>query len=522
MAIIKKKISPRQKMINLLYVVLMAMLAINVSSEVLDAFVVVEDSMARTLQQTERENKNLYDTFERQNILNHEKAGVWYDKAQQVRKESQQLYALIDTIKSMIVKEADGKDAKASLASLENKEQLDAAAKVMMAPGRIQYGQRLFQAIKDYRTALLSMTDDSTKRQVIENNLSTKTPHNAENKDWVAYYFESTPAAAAITMLTKLQSDVRYTEGQMLHTLMNNIDAKDVRVNTLQALVIPNSRTIIRGNAWEAQIVMAAMDTTQKPRIFIGGKETPLHDGMFRTVCNTSGEQMLKGWMEITGEDGEILRRPFEQRYTVVEPWATVSSNIVNVLYAGYDNPLSVSVPGVALKNVKLTMNQGTLTQKAPGQYIAKPTKAGEKVTVTVFSTAENKIQQMGQFEFRVRQLPAPAPYIVIRDEKGNGERFRGGGINKSALANVTELKAAIDDGIMDVPFKVTSFETVFFDRMGNAVPVTSDGAHFSERQKETYKKLSKGRRFYISRIQAVGPDNIQRTLNTSMEVIIR
>lgn len=519
MAIIKRKVSPRQKMINLLYIVLMAMLAMNVSSEVLEGFSIVEKSLARTTKQTAQENMSLYNAFDRQYASNITKTKEWYEKAVAVKEKSQYLFDLIGEIKKLIAIEADG--SKADVNNIKNKESLEAAAQVMIAPGK-EWGDKLYKAINSYREDMLTMVEESHKKAVITANLSTEVPQNKENKDWKEYYFEEMPAIAAITFLTKLQSDIRYTEGEVLHTLINNIDAKDVRVNTLEALVIPNSRTIVKGNTFEAQIVMAAMDTTQKPKIFIGSKEVMLENGIYRANCGSSGEQTLKGWLEIAGEDGEMLRRPFEQRYTVVEPWATVSSDIVNVLYAGYDNPLSVSVPGVPLKDVTLQINKGVLTQKGPGQYTAKPETAGEKAVITVLSTANGKRQQMGQFEFRVRQLPVPSPYIVIKDEKGNADRYRGGSINKAMLTGVEELSAAVDDGILDIPFKVLSFETVFFDRMGNAVPVISDGPRFSERQKESFRKLSKGRRFYISRIQAVGPDKVQRTLNTSMEVIIR
>ena len=101
-------------------------------------------------------------------------------------------------------------------------------------------------------------------------------------------------------------------------------------------------------------------------------------------------------------------------------------------------------------------------------------------------------------------------------------DRFRGGGLAKANLMGATGIHAAIDDGLLDIPFKVVGFETVFFDNMGNAVPMASAGASFSERQRDTFRKLSRGKRFYISRITAVGPDGIARKLNGSMEVIVK
>ena len=111
----------------------------------------------------------------------------------------------------------------------------------------------------------------------------------------------------------------------------------------------------------------------------------------------------------------------------------------------------------------------------------------------------------------------------VLKDEKGNTERYYGGSsVNRNSLLAANNVSAAIDDGILDVPFRVKSFETVFYDRMGNAVPITSEGNTLTERQKETIQRLARGRRFYISRVIAVGPDGIERRIKTTMEIIIK
>ena len=194
----------------------------------------------------------------------------------------------------------------------------------------------------------------------------------------------------------------------------------------------------------------------------------------------------------------------------------------MNMLYAGYNNPISVSVPGVPLNKIQASMTNGTLQPTGPGKYIARPAKVGQDATITVTSTNTGRPQQMGQFTFRVRKLPDPTPYIAMTDEHGNPTRYKGGGLAKQSLMGIDALGAAIDDGILDIQFRVISFETVFFDNMGNAVPIPSAGANFSDRQKETFRKLSRNRRFYISRVTAVGPDGIQRTLQNPVEVIVK
>ena len=519
MAIKKRPVSPRQKMINLMYVVLMAMLALNVSNEVLNGFSIVEESLNRTTSNSSMENQAVYDTFDQQMKNNPQKTKAWYDKAMQVRQMSDSLYNFAASLKQAIVVEADGEDG--DVTDIRNKEDQEPASYVMLSPTHGQ-GKMLYDAINSFRERMLKMVTDEKQKQIIASNLTTEVPKRAMGKNWQEYMFESMPAAAAVTLLSKLQSDVRYAEGEVLHTLVQNIDVKDIRVNALEAFVIPNSQTIVRGDKFSAHIVMAAVDTTQVPDIYIGGQKVTLHDNLYERICGSTGDFTLAGYLETFNGNGDKIRRDFSQKYTVVDPSATVSADLMNVLYAGYNNPISISVPGVPLNKVTASMTNGTLQSVGPGRYIARPLKVGQDVVFTVSSTNTGRTQQMGQFKFRVRKLPDPTPYITMNDEHGNPTRYKGGGLAKGQLVGANAIGAAIDDGILDIAFKVQSFETVFFDNMGNAVPMASEGASFSARQKDTFRKLTRNRRFYISRVTVVGPDGLTRTLQNPMEVIVK
>ena len=514
MAIKKRPVSPRQKMINLMYVVLMAMLALNISSEVLNGFSIVEESLNRTTANSSKENEALYGSFADQMKANPQKVKEWFDKATAVKRMSDSLYNFAQQLKLEIVREADGKDA--NVLDIKNKDNLEAASHVMLAPGTGQ-GRKLYQAINAFRERILTMVDDPHQRSIIESNLTTKLPKNANTmgKNWQEYMFEDMPVAGAVTLLSKLQSDVRYAEGEVLHTLVSNIDMKDIRVNKLSAFVIPESRTVISGDQFSAQIVMAAVDTTQQPEIYVGGQR--ISNGLYRFTAGGVGEHQFGGYITMRDGSGNTIRRDFTQKYTVVAPSATVSADLMNVLYAGYDNPISVSIPGVPLNAVQASMSGGSFRSIGMGRYIARPSAVGSDVTINVASSLDGKSRQMGKFTFHVRKLPDPAAYIAV-----GTDRFRGGSLAKASLMGTQGIKAAIDDGILDIEFKVVSFETVFFDNMGNAVPMASSGASFSERQRDTFRKLSRGKRFYISRITAVGPDGITRKLNGSMEVIVK
>jgi len=487
------------------------MLALNVSTEVLNGFSIVEESLNRTTASSNKENQAIYNDFASQMKSNPEKVKAWFDKARSVKEMSDSLYDFAQQLKVAIVKEADGKNG--DLQNIKNKESLEPANQIMLAPigGK---GKNLFNAINSYRERILTMVTDENQKLIISNNLSTKLPRKAHTmgKNWQEYMFEDMPVAAAVTLLSKLQSDVRYAEGEVLHTLVSNVDMKDIRVNKLSAFVIPNAQTIISGGKFTARIVMAAIDTTQRPNIYIGNRRVNLHNGLYD----------LNGYITMANGRGDVLRRNFTQKYTVVAPSATVSADLMNILYAGYSNPISISVPGVPLNKISATMSGGILQPVSSGKYIARPMNIGHDAVISVFSNISGHMQQMGKFVFHVRKLPDPSAYIAFKDASGASSRYRGGSLSKGQLMSASSIGAAIDDGLLDIPFRVISFETVFFDNMGNAVPQASNGSNFSERQKEVFRKLQRNRRFYITHVVAVGPDGIERKLSTALEVVVR
>lgn len=516
MAIKKRPLSPRQKMINLLYVVLMAMLALNVSTEVLEGFSVVEESLNRTTQNATQENSSIYSNFEKQMKDNPTKVKEWFEKATMVKQMSDSIYNFAQRLKEDIVKQADGE--KANLNNIKNKEDLEAASHIMLAPTTGK-GQMLFEAINKYREQIVKMVDNQQERSIIESNLTTKIPHNARTmgKNWQEYMFENMPVAAAVTLLSKLQSDIRQAEGTVLHSLVANVDVKDIRVNKLTAFVIPESKTVISGDRFSSRIVMAAVDTTQQPEIYIGGRRVNLKNNLYEFTAAGVGEHSFNGYITMKDGSGNTIRRDFSQKYSVVAPSATVSADLMNVLYAGYDNPISISIPGVPLNAVSASMTGGSFRSIGLGRFIARPSAIGKDITINVVAKGDKGSRNVGSFAFHVRKLPDPIAYIAL-----GTDRFKGGAMPKGSLLAANGINAAIDDGLLDIKFNVTSFETVFFDNMGNAVPMSSEGAHFSARQKDEFRKLSRNKRFYISRINATGPDGISRKLNTSMEIIVR
>ena len=446
------RLSPRQKMINLMYIVLTAMLALNVSSDVLDGFAQVEAGLQRTNATVSQRNDAIYAQLSDFASQNPEKAAQWLEKATEVRDESNRLYNLIDDLKLEIAREADGPEA--NLSAIENREDLEAASVVMLSPSSGK-GEKLRGEIDAFRSYIKTIVTDSAKNHSIDEALSTapfRRPGVVTPQTWEEAKFENQPVVAAITLLTKLQNDVRYAEGEALSTLLSMVDAGDVRVNELNAFVIPQSRLVMRGGRYSADIVLAAVDTTQRPRVYINGKEVA--GGHYEFTPGSSGSFDYSGYLEVPRGDGSMTRHEFRSDYTVIEPTATVSATMMNVFYAGIDNPISISVPD-------------------------------------------------------------PMAFIPYTAANGTTEHYKGGRpLSKAALINAKGLGAAIDDDILKIDFHVLGFDMVYFDQMGNAMTRKSDGANFSAQQQQVIRGLSRGKIFYLSNIRAKGPDGIERLLS--------
>lgn len=293
----------------------------------------------------------------------------------------------------------------------------------------------------------------------------------------------------------------------------------ELNVSEMNAFVIPEKTTLYAGERFNSQVVMAAIDSTQRPEIYVNGSRLQAADGRYSFTAGGVGEHQFSGYILMKGKEGEEIRRNFSQKYTVlpVPNSATVAADLMNVLYAGYANPISISVPGVPATAISASMSGGSFVSKGNGHFVATPSAVGRDVTIHVTARDKGQVRSLPPFVFHVRKLPDPTAYIAM-----GTDRFRGGGLAKANLMGATGIHAAIDDGLLDIPFKVVGFETVFFDNMGNAIPLASAGASFSARQREEFRKLYRNRRFYISHIRAVGPDGIMRTLPSAMEVIVK
>ncbi len=515
--------SPRQKMINLMYIVFIAMMALNVSSEVLDGFGLVEDSLLTSIMNTTNRNKIVENELQKAYDNNQSKAQQWYDKGRDVNIASDSLYNYIQDLKVRIVKVADGKDGNVN--NIDHKDDLEAASRIMLAPINGE-GEVLRENLDTYRTIMTGMVDDPSKKSIIEESLSTKAPKQVglTQRKWEEALFENMPVAAAVTLLTKLQSDIRYAQGEVLANLVNQVDMGDSRVNLIKPQVIPDARFVVSGTNYNANVVLSAIDSTQIPEVY--WEKSPnnfvrLDNGKVSIPTSGTGTSVLKGYIEAQANDGSPIKYNFEENYLVIEPSATVAPTLMNVLYAPYNNPIRIAVPGVPNASINASITNGKLNKTGNGEWVAIPDVGATEAIVTVTATIEGRSSTMGTQRFRVLPLPDPVAYIDYKDANGNTRRFRGGTIAKRNLMSVDGILAGYVDGLLDAKFTVLRFDLNYFDSFGLMISETSQSTNFTDRQKDYIRNLARGKRFYISNIVVRDPSGAERRLESPLEITV-
>lgn len=506
--------SPRQKMINLMYLVFIAMMALNVSSEVLDGFELVENSLRASTENSTRRNEQVKMNLDRAYQANPTKVEEWYKLGTLVKVQSDELYKYIDELKLRIVQEADGD--KGDVENIDHKDNLDAASQVMLAPV-VGEGKKLRERIDEYCETMCDMVGDPSKRVMFETVLSTKAPKKAgvTAASWEIALFENMPVAAAITLLTKIQNDIRYVEGETLSTLLTNVDVGDFRVNKVNAFVIPKSQIVTSGMPYEAQIVLAAIDSTRKPEYYLG--ETLLRDNLISIPTGGVGDRVFTGKVL---SDGETY--VYEAKYSVTESSATIAPVLMNFLYESIDNDLEIAMPGVPSGAVKPSISHGQIIPKEKNIWTVKGLNiaSSPKVTVTLNAIVGGRNVSESK-EFTVRPLPDPLPFIPYKDADGRTRKFKGGIISKRNLVDAAGVQAAVDDGMLDIPHTVTGFTLTTVDAMGNYMPEVSNSGEFTQRQKDLIRNMARGKRFSISNVKALDPAGRPVTIQYAMEVIV-
>jgi gliding motility-associated protein GldM len=342
---------------------------------------------------------------------------------------------------------------------------------------------------------------------------------NGVNVSWEVMNFDHVPLAAVITVLSKLQTDVRNAEADVVKMLYSAVDAGDFKFDAITARVIAPTSYVLLGDEYKADVFVAAYSTTQDPEILVGDLDTntntirgnsskvDVSGGVGKYVIKPSSEGLQKwgGIINLKGPDGSIKSYPFKGEYMVARPSVTVSPTKMNVLYIGVDNPLAISAAGVPAEDLEPQISGGSLTKVKPGEYVAR-VSAGNKATVNVMAKFGTERKSMGSFDFRVKAVPDPV--AKFQGKKGSAN------ISKNELIAAAGVLADLENFDFDLKFTVTSFDVTATMAGGLEVSKTSSSNALTEEQRNILKAVKSGQKVYIENIKAKGPDGTIRPLS--------
>ncbi|WP_153640928.1 gliding motility protein GldM [Prolixibacter sp. NT017] len=501
--------TPRQRMISLMYLVLMALLALNVDKSVLDAFETVDRGLSTTIENFNSKNARVYADFAKAALDNPEKSGNLNLEAKTVKAKTDSLYNYITELKKMLVVAADGEDG--NIHNIKSKDNTQVAPELMLVKHQGRLGKELKQSIESYRKYLLSLVDpkDTALIASIKSSLNTSDPPPVEGNSpsWQESIFQGYPLVAVVTLMSKMQSDIRNTESDVANYLYSKIDATSFKFNKLKAQILPKTDYVLEGGTYEARIFLSAVDTTAEPQILVDGKKVPVLEGEgvgeYQVPATTEGTHHWKGFINYKGPSGQIRQYPFEGEYQVAKPSMTVSPTKMNVFYAGLANPVSISVPGIPANKVIPSITNATM--KSNGRnYLVYPKKPGVKSVITVKAEIDGHVKTIGSTDFRVKRVPDPVATVGGKNE---------GQITKNELLLEQGVYAEIPDFDFDMKFTVTSF-VVSTTRGGFVVDKKSNSNLFTPDQINLMKSLNSGSRLYIENIVAKGEDGTTRNLS--------
>lgn len=412
---------PRQKMINVMYLVLTAILALNVSNEVIVAFKTVDKSLQTSNAIVSESNETLYKSLEAKlaDPASAEKARIWEPKAIQAQKLSNEMVTYIDGLKLELKKQADlsMKWDAVLTDSVEDyrEDNLDASTRLFETNGK---GEELRKKLDEYRAAMLAI--DPEIRKNFENTfpVNTKPPlnRNDKQKDFTQSYFHMTPTVAALTMLSMFQSNVKNAENEVVTYIHNQIGAVKVIYDQFAALVGQSSNYVMPGQKVEITAGVGAYSKQAQPQISINGVSAPLSaDGRatYTVTASGAGNRSVPVNVTYTKPDGTKESKSFNVQYTVGTPGgAAVMLDKMNVFYIGVSNPVTIS-SGTGWDKTRVSMAGGSISPAGggPGRFNVKVSSPG-KASITV-----NADGKASTYDFRIKTIPPPV--FMIGDKEG-------------------------------------------------------------------------------------------------------
>jgi gliding motility-associated protein GldM len=507
---------PRQIMINLMYLVLTALLALNVSNEILNAFKTLSSSIDRSNKSIEQKTAEVY-----AQILENEKAPgqaekvrPFRERADEVVKRSDALVAYLNNWKKRIVMEAGGYSEHDSTVP-DKLDNIDATTLLLVE----KHGaDSLKDEILKLRQFLLEQvkSDSGAMSSTMPLNVTNaaKNDHNPRG-DWGVENFEHMPAIAALALFSKFQNDVRASQSLVINRLFEQAHLKDIKFDTIAAVAVPKTSYALEGDKIEASILLAAFNKSNKPEIkgmSGGGTTKPSVNGVvpWENIAHGTGMQTIKGQIVLQSEAGPIVR-DWKFEYMVGTTGASMQLDKMNVFYIGVDNPVTVAAAGYSVEDVSLDIPGATIRDSSvKGHYAIRVEKMGKVMVSIRAKTKDGPIKQVGAMEVRVKRIPDPIVKV------GNSP----GGVMSAATFRLQIAPAAVLENFeFDAKFKIIAFELSMLpkgrDIMGPFKTTSQVGCRFTDKEeiKKAMNMARPGDKVFIEGIKAMGPDGKVRDL---------
>ena len=537
------KETPRQKMIAMMYLVLYALLALNVSKQILDAFLVVNESVESSSSSIAEKSNSMYNAFDKQYQLNPDKVGTYWEQAQEVKKKTKDLINYIDSLKVKLVAVADRKTEEEVLdlyykdtvlfgrkekvlllGKVPTKDKYDATTNYMVT-GAKKEAYKLSSKMDEYRDFILKLNNlPANDRKIgLITNMEGVTYHDADGQkqDWENHNFYHTILAADITILNKIIQEARSAEFTTIGYLFRSISAQDFKFGNVAAKIIPKSTYVFKGQEYEADVLVAAFDQNLKATIKVVHDADTLDEknmsraqvyegaagfGKLSFPAKREGIHKYAGVIELVDpKTKEMTPYPFKGEYIVAPPALTVSPLKMNVFYIGVKNPVSISSPGIPMDRVTTSISTGKLYKDPKSNnYIVEVPKGKKKAVISAVANVGGKKLSLGQVEFRVKRVPTPTATVAgISD----------GPIDKNTLLAAGAVIPEMKDFEFDLYFEIQKF-TFGTIINGDWVQKRITGNRFSAEINKIIRNARPKQKIFIENIQAKGPDGTVRSLN--------
>lgn len=504
------KMSARQKMINLMYLVFIAMLAMNMSKEVLSAFGFMNEKLTENNLSTTIKNNDAYANLATKASEQAAKFSKLNEQAKKIKKHSADFYAYLDDLKTKMTTNIEDKF---DYESMDKTDFLDTY--FFQGDGFTAEGKEFLDNVNGYRTNLISVLGaDSKFVSVINKRFNTDDVpvSNSKNKiSWLKARYEGFPLVASVTNFTQMQADIKNTESDIVTDLLGGKMEESLSLSNYEGIVSLEKTAYFAGESVKGQVVLGRYDATLVPnKVILNGADVTknVKDGqvILNMPAGNVGEKTIKGTIFFT-ENGEEIPVPFESKYSVIpEPSsAVVSADKMNVVYRGLDNPISVSLPGVGDNNISVSATGGILSGNN-GKYSIKP--GGSNLAVINVSAKLSSGKTVNsKATFRVKDIP-PAMGSVR-------EQFGIVTMPKSGLSN-----APIGAGLPDFEFDLKIAVQGFKIKVPGQLTIIVRGSSLDANAKKALGKAKRGDIINIYDIQATANGvPIKKVLPVSIEL---